>query len=168
MVGCWVTSSLSLLYQNHIVSLSLRPTIYICALFLSSFPHFLERKFLVKLIYCDPWMYIRTVVSTTIMWRQSPHFICTCRDLPSPKSIIGRIIGLFGSFKGCYHFNHHLRELRMSTPVGSPPGSRSVCVWLYISYTDFSMNLALMWPVCEVGWGPPKPWDDSFHDCFQW
>jgi len=75
MVGCWVTSSLSLLYQNHIVSLSLRPTIYICALFLSSFPHFLERKFLVKLIYCDPWMYIRTVVSTTIMWRHSPHFI---------------------------------------------------------------------------------------------
>ena len=64
-------------YQNHIVSLSLRITTYICA-FISSFSLFLRiyfevliswrESFFVKLIYCDPWIYIRTVVSTTIIF----------------------------------------------------------------------------------------------------
>jgi hypothetical protein len=131
MVGCWVTSSLSLLYQNHIVSLSLRPTIYICAFcfLFSFFPGEKISLSLAKLIYCDARILILTVVShDDNVTLQSPLYH---RNLSSPESIFGQNIGLFGSFKGCFHFNHHLRELRMSTPAGSPPGSRFVRDYIY-------------------------------------
>jgi hypothetical protein len=89
-----------------------------------------------------------TVVSTIIVRVTVPIMSIAHRDLSSPKVILVSVL-TYGYFKGCYHFNRHLRELRMSTPVGSPPLSRFVHD--YKSYTAFSMNLALMWPVYEVG-----------------
>ena len=126
-----------------------------------------RESFFVKLIYCDASMYVRTVVSTTIMWHYSPHYIYTCRDLPSPKSILVRLSACLALSKvaitstiisGSFGWAHR-----------SVPRRVRACVHDYISCTGFIwIWLWSVWPMCEVGWGPLKPWDDSFHDCFQW
>jgi hypothetical protein len=97
----------------------------------------------------------------------------------------------FGSFKGCYYFNGHLRELGWASTSYSVPAG-FVTLWaLRYACTNCSSSCALMLPslFCKYDrvihwlsvwiwlWGgrcarlfedPIKPWadDDSLHKCF--
>jgi hypothetical protein len=127
------------------------------------FSLFLDRDFLCEAYL--PWLRSRNVILSVvsmIMWRYSPRYVYRLSWSLITKVKIGQrnYILLFQRLLSFQPSSQGASDKH----IGRFPAGFALCVHDYIH----ALALILMWLVCEVGWGPLKPWDDSFHDCLQW